>query len=319
MVTITELTQALEALLPVAVTGTARNLARVAMGDATTGPQGKPSHVMLPHIPTAITAITRADGSAVDVYAADYLSGRLDLPTVAVGERVRIGYQFSIADDLIRQAINDLGRRLPRRKVARIQMHQNEGTLPDDLITLISVGDKPCCGMAVQVGGCDLFVSSNKLIAGCGVCPGHYQICYMGGYPCVGGVVDGLTFQLADLVLLKAQALAYRSPKVLLALSGLDVGGDESTTSDSGTEESLRTVTTVEETDRCERTKTTTTTERVTGSFDKEDSSSAEFLRSTDAGALADLYESQYQTGISALAQMAIIPERRIYRPRLGY
>lgn len=310
-VTLLELTQALEALLPVAALGTARNLAMVARGDEKTGPEGKPSHVTLPHIPTAITAITTATGETVGIYTANYITGRLDLPTVAVGEQVRISYQFGIADDLIRQAVNDLGRKLPRRNVAKIYMHRNEGALPEDLITLISVGDRPCCGLAVQVGGCELFVSGGKLMAACGACPGYYHICYMGGYPCRNGSFEGLTPPLADLVLLKAQALAYRSPRILMALSGAPIATGEAVASD----ENKETTVTVTEKDRCERTETTTTTKTASGSYASVDS----FLSSTDANAFADSYERQYMAGLSALGLVAIIPGRRMYRRRLGY
>lgn len=312
-ITLTELTQALEALIPVALIGTARAVAMVAMGDEKTGPEGKPSHVVLPHCLTAITAIGMANGDAVGLYMTNYVTGRVDLPAVAVGERLRISYQFSIADDLIRQAVNDLGRRLPRRNVAKIWMHRNEGVLPDDLTTLISVGDRPCCGLAVQVGGCELFVAGGKLVAACGACPGHYYICYMGGYPCKNGIFEGLTPPLADLVLLKAQALAYRSPRVLMALSGAPVGSGETVTSDENKETTVM----VTEKDRCDRTETTTTTKTASGSYASVESSG--FLSSTDANAFADGYEEQYEVGLLTLGLVAIIPGRRIYRRGLGY
>lgn len=310
-VMVSELVQALEALLPVPALGMQRNLAMVAIGDEKTGPEGKPSHVVLPHCPTAITAISTATGETVGIYTANHITGRLELPTVAVGEWVRISYQFSIADDLIRQAVNDLGRKLPRRNVAKIYMHRNEGALPEDLITLISVGDQPCCGAAVQVGGCELFVSGGKLVAGCGACPGHYYICYMGGYPCRGGRFEGLTPPLADLVLLKAQALAYRSPRILMALAGAPMATGEAVANDENTE----TTVTTEEKDRCDRSTTTTTVKTASGSYASVDS----FLSSTDANAFADSYERQYVAALGALGLVAIIPGRRIYRRRLGY
>ena len=159
----------LGALLPVATWGTVRGATYVTRGDGATGAEGMPSHVVLPNGPTALLVVTQSDGAAVTEYRVDYSSGRVEFATVAVGTRVLISYQVDLADELIRQAVNDLGRRLPRRQVGAVWMDGNEGLLPADLTTLISVSDQLCCGAAVRVGGCELFVSGGSWwpVAGC--------------------------------------------------------------------------------------------------------------------------------------------------------
>ena len=80
------------------------------------------------------------------------------------------------------------------------------------------------------------------------------HICYLGGYPLdKNGCFVGLTAELADRVLLKAQALAYSNPKLFLDLSGLSSNAPTGLPSSSS---------------NTNLTGTTTTTSNDTGSED---------------------------------------------------
>ncbi len=316
MTSLYELTRALGALLPVAVTGYARNQVYMLVGPT--------PHLTLPCLPLVgtVTAMNiNGVALAATEYTINYGTGVIAFPMFTVGDQVIVTYQFDLADELIRQAVNDLGRRLPRRNVTQTVMCDGVAQLPPDLQTLISVTEilEDCCQVpcAVCGGGCNceacgLFVSGAQLVMNPAPCEDkQLELCYTGGYPldkCC--CFAGLTPELADLVLLKAQAIAYSSPKVLLELSGQRVGGSSNTESD----ERVKIV--VEEKDRCERNTTTTTTERGSGN------KTSSFLGSTSYGALAQLYQTQYDNALLAKTEVSVLGAmcsgKRRYRKKLG-
>ena len=319
MTSLFELTRALGALLPVPVTGYARNQVYMLVGPT--------PHLTLPCLPlvcsVAVLTIYGVTIAATD-YTVNYGTGVISFPTLVIGDQVIISYQFDLTDELIRQAVNDLGRRLPRRAVMQTIMRDGIAPLPLDLQTLISATEilADCCQApcAACEGGCNceacgIFVSGAQLVMNPAPCEEkHFALCYTGGYPLDERCCfDGLTPELADLVLLKAQALAYSSPKVLLELSGQTVGNGSSSQRD----ERVKIV--VEETDRCERNKTTTTTETGSGTGNKTSS----FLGSTSYGALAQLYQKQYDDALLTKTEITVLGKscnnRSRYRTRLGY
>jgi len=317
MISLYELTRALGALLPVPVTGYARNQVYMLAGPI--------PHLTLPCLPLVgtVTVLTiNGVPLATTDYTVNYGTGVIAGLGLAVGNQVIVTYQFDLTDELVRQAVNDLGRRLPRRAVTQTVMEDGIAQLPTDLQTLISVTEiladccqAPCsaCDGGCNCESCGLFVSGAQLVMNPAPCEDkQLEICYTGGYPLDNRCCfEGLTPELADLVLLKAQAIAYSSPKVLLELSGQTVGSSGAASSD----ERVKIV--VEEKDRCERNTTTTTTEK--GVANKTSS----FLGSTSYGALAQLYQKQYDNALLTKTEVAVLGKacggRARYRSRLGW
>ena len=336
-----ELTAALDALLPILAVGFARGrpiAVQPSLQDTST------AVLALPAIPlTNALVITDRFGVIIDPtqYTIDLATGAIILSdqlqqTYPLNSRLYVTYEFSLADEFIRQAVNDLGRRLPRRNIAQTVIVAGHGSaqLPADLLELIMVTEidptcdscgRPRCQRADNHHNCStcrLFVSGATLIAHPAPCHDLcLELCYLGGYPLnCDGCFDGLTPQLADLVLLKAQAIAYSSPKLLLTLAGLSIGGDTSgNTNAEGTEESTRTKTETEEYDRCERIKTKTTIETISGIFDRSGSSAGttNFFRSSTWNSLAQTYQTQYDDALRALTASAPLHRTCRYRTRI--
>ncbi len=210
--------------------------------------------VQLAHLPTdAPTLISACGGSITSShYLMDYTTGMLY--TCVDDGRVLISYRYNLAATYIQQAVRDLGVRLPQRNTACTPLFAHCGLAPlpcsVQRIDWIKISDctcgQPVCqrcqslprchcdGYTFRYGACNLYQRGDLLVVTEPPCDDKMlHICYLGGYPLdKNGCFVGLTTELADLVLLKAQALAYSNPKLFLDLSGLS-NSDTSSTSNT--------------------------------------------------------------------------------------
>jgi hypothetical protein len=160
-----------------------------------------------------------------------------------------------------------------------------------------------------------MYLRGNELILRPPPCEDAWlEICYEGGYPLDGDeCFTGLKPELADLVLLKAQAIAYRNPKMLLDLAGYST----STTNSSGAGSTGATdeVTTVVKEKSCGKETTTTTKKAATSS---SSSSSLSNLSSINWTTLATQFETAYQKALLLRTESTTLPLRRNgYRARI--
>lgn len=142
------------------------------------------------------------------------------------------------------------------------------------------------------------------------------ELCYEGGYPLnEHDCFVGLTPELADLALLKAQALAYRNPRLLLDLAGYT----RNNSSNSGsTNTSTDEVTTVVKEKSCNR-ETTTTTKHGATTGATANSSALASLNTINWTALATQAEAAYQAALQQRTASTILPLRRNgYRARIA-
>lgn len=232
-VCLSDLAETLNALLPDCPTGQAcRQVLDVSSGC-----------VQLAHLPTSAPTLVSACGGPItsSQYLIDYTTGMLY--TCIDDGKILISYRYNLAETYIQQAARDLGVRLPQRNTVCTPLFANCGLAPlpcsvqrIDWITLSdctcgqptcrrcqSVPRCVCDGYTFRYGDCSLYQRGDLLVVAEPPCDDKMlHICYLGGYPLdKNGCFVGLTAELADLVLLKAQALAYSNPKLFLDLSGL--------------------------------------------------------------------------------------------------
>jgi hypothetical protein len=241
---LTDLAEALNALLPDCPTG---NVCRQVI-DTSAG------CVQLKHLPVSAPTLVSACGGAITSshYLMDYTTGMLY--TCVDDGKILISYRYNLAETYIRQAVRDLGVRLPQRNTACTPLFANCGLAPlpcsVQRIDWIKISDctcgQPTCrrcqtiphcacdGHTFRTDACSLYQRGDLLVITEPPCEDKMlHICYLGGYPLdQNGCFTGLTTELADLVLLKAQALAYSNPKLFLDLSGLS-NSDASSTSNT--------------------------------------------------------------------------------------
>lgn len=149
------------------------------------------------------------------------------------------------------------------------------------------------------------------------------ELCYEGGYPLnEDDCFVGLTPELADLALLKAQALAYRNPRLLLDLAGYTRNNNSNSGS---TNTSTDEVTTVVKEKSCNRETTTTTKHGATtgatansGSGASPTGSALASLSTINWTALATQAENAYQAALQQRTASTSLPLRRNgYRSRI--
>ena len=217
------------------------------------GPSGR-GCVQLAHLPTSAPTLVSACGGSItsSQYLMDYTTGMLY--TCVDDGKILISYRYNLAATYIQQAVRDLGVRLPQRNTACTPLFANCGLAPlpcnVQRIDWITISDCTCGQTSCQrcqstprcvcdsytfrYGDCNLYQRGDLLVVTEPPCEDQMlHICYLGGYPLdKNGCFIGLTAELADLVLLKAQALAYSNPKLFLDLSGL-TSSDNSTNSNT--------------------------------------------------------------------------------------
>lgn len=309
--------------------------------------------VHLPELPEFNTlTLYSANGSVITLNATDgptinYVTGQIIFPTNP-GPSVVVDYQISLAEEFIRQSVMDLGRRLPRKQTTQL-LTQDTGVtpLPEGLSRILSLCRVECgctchetscpelCGQApcFQCHHCATYIDAGYLIQAAGPCKiEQFDICYLAGYPLDKyGCFVGLTPDLADLILYKAQSLAYRSPQMLMAISGLSINSSNNSNSSSdnssgsGNSSNTETTTTIKTKDNCGKEEKTVTTKTGSATSSQYSSSTASALSSlfsskTNSG-LADQYETLYLAALNRrtnLAALRLHPQRSGYRARFA-
>lgn len=353
---LSDMAETLNALLPYCPTG---NVCRQVI-EASAG------CVQLKHLPTSTPTVISACGATVtaDQYLMDYTSGVLY--TCLTDGKVLVSYTYSLAETYILQAVRDLGVRLPQRNTVCTPLFANCGLAPlpcsVQRIDWIRVSDcmcgQPSCdrcqsrphctcnaGLHFHCGPCGLYQRGNTLVVNPPPCDDQMlHICYLGGYPLdKNGCFVGLTPELGDLVLLKAQALAYSNPKLFLDLTGLSSSTNSSTESktensgtttttsnDTGSEDDAysETVTVTKTYGTCGRETGSTTTTTGTRNKDKANQATKQvetalikvasatsqaavsLLSSTQWLSLARQFQADYETGVLLRTESANVGAR---------
>jgi hypothetical protein len=205
-------------------------------------------------------------------------------------------------------------------------------------------------------GPCSLYQRGDLLVIAPPLCTDQMlHLCYLGGYPLdKNGCFDGLTAELADLVLLKAQALAYSNPKLFLDLSGVSSSNESytsnridtattTTSNDTGSEDDAyqETVTVAKTYGVCGKETGSTTTKSGTRNKDKANQATkqlqtaqvraasvtsqaaASLLSSTQWLSLSRQFQADYEKGLLLRTESANLgrrcgTERRGYRARIA-
>jgi len=200
--------------------------------------------VALAHIPISAPTVVSACGATIsaDQYLMDYTSGMLY--TCVDDGQVLVAYRYNLAETYIQQAVRDVGIRLPQRNTICTPLFADCGLAPlpcaVQRIDWIRVSDctcgQPTCHQCLTMprcachddqhytfGPCSLYQRGDVLVVDPPPCDDKMlHLCYLGGYPLdKKGCFVGLTAELADLVILKAQAIAYSNPRLLFDLTGV--------------------------------------------------------------------------------------------------
>lgn len=351
-VCLADLAETLNALLPDCPTG---QVCRQVV-DASAG------CVQLKHLPTGAPTLVSACGATIttDQYLMDYASGMLY--TCVDDGRVLISYNYNLAETYIQQAVRDVGIRLPQRNTICTPLFANCGLAPlpcsVQRIDWIQISDCTCgtpscrrcentprcvCdGYTFRYGDCSLYQRGDLLVVAEPPCEDKMlHLCYLGGYPLdKKGCFDGLTVELADLVLLKAQAIAYSNPKLFLDLSGVSSSNESNTSNridattssnDTGSEDDTytETITVAKQYGTCGKetgsttVKTGTRAKDTTSSASSNATNASNLLRSTQWLSLSRQFQADYEKGLLVRTESANIgrscgTERRGYRRRIG-
>lgn len=347
---LTDLAATLNALLPACPTGQVCRQVVDARGANGRG------CVQLEHAPTSAPTILSACGGVIsrDSYLMDYTSGTLY--TCAAAGQILISYTYNLAATYIQQAVRDLGLRLPQRNTICTPLFANCGLAPlpcsvhhIDWIRVSSCTcGQPTCHQCLTMprcqcnnnlhfscGSCGLYQRGDHLVVNPPPCTDHMlHLCYLGGYPLdQAGCYSGLTAELADLVLLKAQALAYSNPRLLFTLAGITTSNNDSstdTTANTGSEDNTytETITVTKTYGTCGKETGSTTTKTGTKESDTTSNrttattNASNLLRSTQWLSLARQFQTDYETGILLHSESANIGRRhhdtRGYRARIA-
>ena len=155
---------------------------------------------------------------------------------------VIVTYKHEVAEDYVKKAIRDLGQRLPQRGTATVTVNTSGiGTLPDTFQNLISY-DSPastviddCTVTNNTTTPCSLYVKGDTLVVNPAPSAAYdVGICYWGGFPLVGGNYQGLTKEFADIAMLKAIAITYRSPQMTEAAVNSGSSSSNATNANGG-------------------------------------------------------------------------------------
>lgn len=303
--------------------------------------------IQLEHMPTSAPTILSACGGTINAnsYLMDYTSGALY--TCATDGQILISYPYNLAETYIQQAVRDLGLRLPQRNTICTPLFANCGLAPLPCsvhhIDWIRVSDctcgKPTChrcltlprcqesGLQFNCGPCGLYQRGDHLVVNPPPCEDKMlHLCYLGGYPLdKNGCFIGLTAELADLALLKAQALAYSNPRLLFNLAGLSSSLSD-TTEDTGSQDDTytETVTVTKTYGTCGKESGSTTTKTgakaraTTSNRTSATTNASNLLKSTEWLSLARQYQADYAKGLLLHSESANIGRRHHQDPR-GY
>jgi hypothetical protein len=330
--------------------------------------------VALRHLPVGAPTVISACGATItaDQYIMDYTSGMLY--TCVDDGKILVSYSYNLAETYIRQAVRDVGIRLPQRNTICLPLFANCGLAPlpchFQRIEWLRVSDclcgqpscarcesKPRCScnqlFMGDCGPCSLYPRGDLLVVAPPLCTDQMlHLCYLGGYPLdKNGCFDGLTAELADLVLLKAQALAYSNPKLFLDLSGVSGSSNRSdgshridtttttTSNDTGSEDDAyqETVTVAKVYGTCGKETGSTTTKSGTRNKDKANQASkqmqsvqikaatatseaaASLLSSTQWLSLSRQFQADYERGLLVRTESANIGRGCATERRGGY
>lgn len=304
--------------------------------------------VHLDHLPTSAPTLLSACGETLSAehYLMDYTSGTLY--TCTTDGRLLISYTYSLAATYIQQAVRDLGLRLPQRNTICTPLFAHCGLAPLPCsvhrIDWIRVSDclcgQPQCphcqtlprcachqGFTFNCGPCGLYQRGDHLVVNPPPCTDQMlHLCYLGGYPLdKTGCYLGLTAELADLVLLKAQALAYSNPRLLFNLAGLSNSLSD-TTADTGSQDDTytETITVTKTYGTCGKETGSTTTKTGTKQRDtatnrtSATTNASNLLKSTEWLSLARQFQADYEKGILLHTESANLGRRCQENPR-GY
>lgn len=331
-----DLAEELNGLLPVCPTGQT-------CGEQHTLNADNPC-IHLKHLPSGDITITEPCGDTLpaDDYVVDWTTGTILAPCTTA-HRVIVTYQFNLAETYIRQAVNEIGYLLRQRNTVRTPMVACCGvvSLPCSTYRILSITEVDCledtcshcrgngchrCQRTCRgtnpnvftMGGCSLYLRGNELILRPAPCTdGMLEICYDGGYPLdENECFVGLTPELANLVLLKAQASAYRNPRLFLSLIGANSAAPGGHPSDTDTGNNAETTVVVKEKSACGKKETTTTV--VSGSNSTTASNSLSNLSTANWTELAASFEAAYQSALLLRTESSLLPVRRGgYRSRM--
>lgn len=284
--------------------------------------------IQLAHLPTSAPTLLSVCGGTIttDHYLMDYISGILY--TCTTDGKLLVSYTYNLAETYIRQAVRDLGLRLPQRNTICTPLFAHCGLAPLPCsvhrIDWIRISDctcgQPTCQRCLTLprctctdfhftcGPCGLDQRGDHLVVNPPPCTDQMlHLCYLGGYPLdKNGCFIGLTAELADLVLLKAQALAYSNPRLLFDLAGLSNSSASDKSNNTGSEDDTYTETTtvVKTYGTCGKETGSTTTKTGTKHRDTTSSSASasNFLRSGNALgqwlSLARQFQADYEKGL---------------------
>jgi len=198
--------------------------------------------------PPYIGSVTVQTSSGDDIKSTDYTVNyvtntvTLDDTTYPAPISVIVTYKHEVAEDYIKKAVRDLGQRLPQRGTATVTIGTNGiAPLPDTFQNLISYDSQAtdtvdnCTVTSGASSPCSLFVRGDSLIANPAPDAAYdVDICYWGGFPLVSNNYQGLTKEFADIAMLKAITITYRSPQMTEAAVNAGSTSTQSTAGDGG-------------------------------------------------------------------------------------
>lgn len=256
--------------------------------------------------PPYIGSVTVQTSGGEDIKATDYTVNYVNNTVTLDGAdypapiSVIVTYKHEVAEDYIKKAVRDLGQRLPQRGIATVTIGTNGiGTLPDTFQNLISY-DSPitdiednCTVTNGAQSPCNLFVRGDSIVANPAPDAAYdVDICYWCGFPLISGNYQGLTKELADIAMLKAIAITYRSPQMTEA--AVNAGSATSTNTNGGD--------LVELTYEIEDQRTVQRWEGAGKSF---------YDRAKAIKSVASDYEMQYEAKVSAVQGVTKVGFRR--------
>jgi len=300
--------------------------------------------IHLKHIPLGNLTLTEPCGDTLtaDQYVVDWSSGAILAPCTTA-HTVMVSYSYNLAETYIMQAVREIGYLIRQRNTIQTPLVACCGvvSLPCSIYRILSITEVDCnanncaiCGgggcnacrrpcrctnpNVFVNGGCSMYLRGTELILRPPPCEDAWlEICYEGGYPLdEDDCFVGLTPELADLALLKAQALAYHNPRLLLDLVGYTRNNsNHDKRSDGSSNTSTDEVTTVVKEKNCNR-ETTTKHGATTGAT--ASSSVLASLSTINWTALAAQAEAAYQAALQQRTASTSLPLRRNgYRARL--
>lgn len=304
--------------------------------------------IQLAHLPSSAPTLLSPCGGTIttDHYLMDYTSGMLY--TCTTDGNLLVSYTYNLAETYILQAIRDLGVRLPQRNTICTPLFAHCGLAPlpcsvhriDWIKVSACTCGQPACQRCLTLprctctdfhftcGPCGLYQRSDHLVVNPPPCADKMlHLCYLGGYPLdKNGCFIGLTAELADLALLKAQALAYSNPRLLFTMAGISTTTSNDESSDAGSEDNTytETITVTKTYGACGKETGSTTTKSGANARDTTNNrtsattNASNLLRSTAWLSLARQFQADYEKGILLHSESANLGRHCHQAPR-GY